>query len=81
VIIRRAQSSEITALSRIWHDSWHDAHASLVPNALVRVRTLENFQTRMTAGIDAVWVAGMPGDPLGFYALNGNELDLLFVAA
>jgi GNAT superfamily N-acetyltransferase len=81
VIIRRAEPSEITALSRLWHDSWHDTHPSLVPAGLVRVRTLESFETRMTACIHAACVAGAPGDQLGFYALNGNELDLLFVAA
>ena len=81
VIVRRAEPSEIAALARIWHDGWHDAHAALVPEVLVRVRTLENFEERMTAGIDAVWVAADRGAPLGFYVLNGDELDLLFVAA
>jgi GNAT superfamily N-acetyltransferase len=81
VIVRRAEPSEIGALARIWHDGWHDAHAVLMPEALVRVRTPENFEERMTAGIGTVWAIGARGAPLGFYVLNGDELDLLFVKA
>lgn len=81
MIIRRAEPSEASMLARIWHEGWRDAHVSIVPEALTRIRTLESFEERMIAGIGDVWVAGALGAPLGFYVLNGDELDLLFVSA
>ena len=79
--IRHAEANDVLSLARLWHDSWHDAHSALVPESLVRLRPLENFRERMTSGVGAVWIAEEAEASLGFYALNGDELDLLFVSA
>ena len=79
--IRGAERDEISALAQLWYESWRDAHATIVPEALVRVRTLENFRERMERRLDAVRVAGPRGAPLGFYLLEGDELEHFYVAA
>ena len=79
--VRPAEPSEIGALARLWYDGWQDAHAAIVPAALARARTLENFAERLEAALGEVRVVGPVGAPLGFCMLNGTELYQLFVAA
>ena len=79
--IRRSEPGEIAALARLWYDGWQDAHAAIVPEALVRARTLESFRERMAAGLDEVRVAGPLGAPLGFFMLKSDELYQLYVSA
>jgi GNAT superfamily N-acetyltransferase len=79
--IRRAEPNELSALARLWYDGWRDAHLAILPAALARVRTLEAFRERMEGKLDVVRVAGPPGAPLGFYMLDNDELDQLYVSA
>src|SRR5262245_57052468 len=78
--VRSADAAEIDHLARLWHDGWHRAHASLVPQELIRLRTPESFRQRLAAAFPNVHVAGPLGAPLGFYALKGDELSQLFVS-
>ena len=79
--IRNAQSEEVEALARLWHDSWHEAHAPIVPPELTRLRTLQDFTTRLREALDRTRVAGATARPAGFCIIKGDELDHLFVAA
>lgn len=79
--VRAAQHAEIDRLARLWYDAWHEAHASIVPAALTRVRTLESFRERLAGALATVRVVGPPGDPLGFCMIEGAELHQLFVSA
>jgi len=79
--VRAATGADLDALAQIWHDTWHEAHAHLVPAELTRLRTLENFRQRMQAALPQVRVAGPPGQPVGFCMVKGDELDHLFVSA
>ena len=38
--VRPAQSRELAILARLWWQGWRDAHLPIVPDALVRLRTL-----------------------------------------
>lgn len=78
--VRDATSVDMSSLASLWHDAWHDAHAHLVPQGLVRARTLENFQTRLQL-LEAIRVLGPPGEPVGFHVVAGSLLDHLYVAA
>src|SRR6266849_10440367 len=78
--VRSADAAEIDNLARLWHDGWHQTHASLVPQELTRLRTPESFRERLQAALPNVHVAGPLGAPIGFYALKGDELHLLFVS-
>jgi GNAT superfamily N-acetyltransferase len=81
MIARRADPSETSVLTRLWHDGWQDAHAAILPPALARARTLENFAERMSASLADVRVIGPPGAPLGFAMLKGDELNQFYVAS
>jgi hypothetical protein len=59
--VRSADAAEIDHLARLWHDGWHQTHASLVPQELTRLRTSESFRERLQAALPNVHVAG----PLG----------------
>lgn len=78
--VRFAGPAEIDHLARLWHDSWHDAHAPLVPPDLTRLRTLESFRKRLQAAFPNIYVAGSRGAPVGFCVLKGEELSQLFVS-
>ncbi len=78
--IRRAETSEIAALARLWHAGWQDGHAAVLPAELTRLRTLESFEDRLPAMLADVRVIGDPGALLGFCYIKHDELDQLFVA-
>jgi len=81
MLVRPAAHSEIDALARLWYDGWQDAHAAILPAALARTRTLENFAERLSAALADVRTVGPMGAPVGFYILRGAELYQFFVAA
>ena len=78
--VRSADAVEIDHLTRLWHDGWHQTHASLVPQELSRLRTSESFRERLQAALPNVHVTGPLGAPIGFYVLKGDELYQLFVS-
>lgn len=81
--IRPVHDDELDALASLWFEGWRDAHAALVPEELVRRRTLETFRARIEAGRDTVRLAvadAAPQTPLGFTMLKGDEMNQLFVA-
>src|SRR5216683_6247952 len=71
--VRSADAVEIDHLTRLWHDGWHQTHASLVPQELTRLRTSESFRERLQAALPNVLVTGPLGAPIGFYVLKGDE--------
>jgi GNAT superfamily N-acetyltransferase len=79
--VRAAQEREIDHLARVWYDGWQDAHAQILPEELIRLRTLESFRDRLRAALPNVRVVGPPGAPLGFCIVQGDELYQLFVLA
>jgi ribosomal protein S18 acetylase RimI-like enzyme len=81
VQVRDADETEIDHLARLWYDGWQDAHARILPAALVRLRTFESFRERLRAALPRTRVAGPHGAPIGFSILKDDELYQLFVAA
>lgn len=79
--VRLAAETELDALALLWQDAWRDAHLGIVPDDLVRVRTLASFRRRLHDALAEVRVVGAPGAPLGFSLVKGDELYQLFVAA
>ena len=49
--IRSADAADVDCLARIWFQGWHDAHVSIVPAELTKLRTLESFGPRLRAGL------------------------------
>ena len=56
--VRAAAASELDHLARLWHDIWYETHAHLMPPALLRLRTLENFRDRVQAALALLRVVG-----------------------
>jgi GNAT superfamily N-acetyltransferase len=81
MIVRAAAEHELDHLARLWFDAWHEAHASLVPPALTRLRTLESFRERLRAALPDIRVVGPVGVPSGFCIAKDAELYQLFVSA
>jgi len=81
LVVRSAIDADIEQLAVVWHDSWHDAHARLVPPGLTKVRTLENFRVRLREYLPDVRVVGDVGAPVGFCMIRADELYQLFVSA
>lgn len=79
--VRPAEPGEIGALARLWYDGWQDAHAAILPEALVRARTCESFEKMLGAAIGDVRVIGPAGAPLAFCMLRDDELYQFYVAA
>ncbi|WP_454758723.1 GNAT family N-acetyltransferase [Caulobacter segnis] len=78
--LRAAQPSELNALAALWHQGWRDAHLTLVPEALVALRTLDSFTDRMAAALPGVRVLGPVGAPLGFHFIKADELNQFYLA-
>ncbi len=81
MMVRVADSSEVDQLARLWFDGWHEAHARIVPPALARLRTLENFRERLQQALPSVRVAGPSGSPVGFCMVKDAEVYQLYVSA
>ena len=80
VSLRDTTESDVDALLPIWYDGWQDAHASVVPEAIVRLRTIENLRSRLPAMLPRTRVAEVAGRIVGFCVIKGDELDQLYVA-
>lgn len=77
---RPAEPSELNALARLWRQGWRDAHLTLVPEALVALRTLDSFTERMAAALPRVRALGPVGAPLGFHLIKDDELYQFYLA-
>jgi GNAT superfamily N-acetyltransferase len=80
-MLRDAQPMEIDRLAHIWYEGWQDAHASLVPDELKRLRTRESFRERLAQRLANTRVAELDGEIVGFCTLRDDELYQLFIAA
>lgn len=78
---RAADHAEFDALLQLWMTGWADGHAGLLPAEFTRLRTLEDFRTRMRKMYRTMRVLGRVGEPLGFHNVKDDELDQLYVSA
>ncbi len=77
---RKPSQSELPALAQLWYDGWQTAHAAHVPASLTAIRTMDSFEKRLAADMDAIRVIGDEGSPLGLCMLKGNEIYQIYVA-
>lgn len=78
--VRELEAGEEDAVARLWHRTWHEAHGTLVPRALVELRDLGNFAQRLPALLPGTRIVGAPGAPVGLCIIAGDELNQLYVA-
>lgn len=77
--LRAATTADIPVLAGIWHRGWHEAHAHLLPPALTAHRTLPSFVERLGPMLPDLTVAVIREQPVGFCAIEHDELYQLFV--
>ena len=78
--LRPATPDDHTALLRLWHRGWHDAHASLVPAEVLAFRAPEHFALWRAQSPDRFYVAAEK-EVIGFVSLNAAEVVKLYVDA
>jgi ribosomal protein S18 acetylase RimI-like enzyme len=81
VLVRNAEPSDLDALTGIWYLGWRDAHLAIVPAALARLRTREQFRDRLSKALSRVRVADLAGTPIGFAMLRQDEVYQFYLAA
>jgi len=80
-IIRKLTKTDLTEVARLWHDAWHDGHGACLPADIVAERQPSTFVDRLEALAASSIVAERDGVLVGFAALEGNEVDQLYVTA
>lgn len=78
--VRGATPGDLDALATLWCEGWRDAHADLLPEALIGLRTLERFRARLEAHARDLRVAVRHGAVAGFTLILGEELNQFYVA-
>ncbi len=78
--VRVALPAEMVPLTALWHRTWHEAHAAIVPAALIASRTPASFAERLRGAGDRLRVAGPAGAPLGLCMIKDNRIDQIYVA-
>ncbi len=68
-------------LAELWHTTWHEAHAAIVPAELTAERTLTSFAQRLSGAGDRLRVAGPRGAPLGLCIIKEHRIDQIYVAS
>lgn len=66
--------------AQIWFDGWHDAHAAIVPDDLVRLRTYPDFVRRLKDHVADTRLAVREDQVLGFVIVLKDELYQMYVA-
>jgi GNAT superfamily N-acetyltransferase len=76
-----ARQADVAALARLWHAGWHQAHARIVPPALVATRTPAEFEARVRRRVPQTRVMRAPqGRIAGFFILEAEELYQFYIA-
>ena len=78
--VRPIHSDDIAPLVALWHAGWIEAHAAHVPEALTRLRTQASFKERLLCFGEDARTIGPIGAPIGFCAIDGAEIDQLYVS-
>lgn len=77
---RPATHNDINALTDIWHDGWHEAHAAHVPNELIELRNHASLRIRMENMLADTDVVGPVGAPVGFCTVMEDEIYQFYIA-
>jgi putative acetyltransferase len=79
-LLRAAEFADSEALAALWHQSWHDAHALLVPAAALAQRRLADFRARVQERLPHTTVAVVDSGIAGFATLHDDQLEQLYLA-
>ncbi|SLN39582.1 putative acetyltransferase [Pseudoruegeria aquimaris] len=77
---RKATPDDVEGIAAHWAEGWHDAHAQIVPDALIAQRAPDSFLPRVAAHLPGCWIAESDGRLAGFFMLEGPEIYQFYVA-
>lgn len=72
--------TELDEATKIWADGWTEAHRAIVPEALAKLRTIEDFKARLVEHMAHTRVAKDANGTLGLCITTPPELYQLYVA-
>lgn len=75
-----AVADDLKELAVLWFEGWHNAHAAVMPAAIVVQRTLESFRARAPAILEGSRVLRANNRMAGFCTVSSGEITHLFVA-
>ena len=70
----------LSQTAEIWNKGWHQAHASIVPEKLVELRTVPSFRERLLDRMASTRIGVVDDTALGFYTIENDELYQFYVA-
>lgn len=77
---RPANIDDLDALTEIWHDGWHEAHAAHVPDELIKLRDHASLRIRMENMLENTDVVGPACAPIGFCTVIKDEIYQFYIA-
>tara|TARA_R110000796_G_scaffold4244_30_gene16407 strand:+ start:6293 stop:6769 length:477 start_codon:yes stop_codon:yes gene_type:complete len=77
--IKPAQVADTAVLADVWYKGWYQAHAQIVPPALVNLRTPAEFAGRIAAHLGQTHVAWQDDQIVGFFMLDQDEIYQFYV--
>ncbi|MCO4842156.1 MAG: GNAT family N-acetyltransferase [Yoonia sp.] len=78
---RPATTDDIPAMTALWLDGWHTAHAAIVPAELTALRTESSFADRLLRDLSTTRVATIAGHIAGFHIIKDAEVYQFYVGA
>jgi GNAT superfamily N-acetyltransferase len=79
--LRPAVADDAEAIAALWHRGWPDGHLGNVPDELVRLRTLDDFQRRVPPRLAFTTVALLGEKLAGFVMTHDDEVEQVYVDA
>ncbi|MGI9602622.1 MAG: GNAT family N-acetyltransferase [Acidimicrobiales bacterium] len=80
VIVRSMDPAELDAVAELWWHSLNDSTSWLRPDQKHNKVDSQNFFRKVVAQRCELWVADRDGTLVGVLALQGDELDRLYIA-
>lgn len=79
VELRQATEEDFAPLTTIWAEGWDAGHLPGAPKGLIKLRTAQNFHTRLRGFGKDLYVAGPRGDPTGFVVILQDKIDQFYI--
>ncbi|MDJ0513288.1 MAG: GNAT family N-acetyltransferase [Methyloceanibacter sp.] len=80
MLVRNMTEADVEHVARLWWQSWHAAHAHILPDTVVKGRGPESFWERSRSLIGTARVAVSSDNRLGFHVVREDQVVQLYVA-
>lgn len=80
-VLQRLKPANLAATAQLLQQSWHTAHAELMPTDVVAQHTLAYFQDKLQQQVDKAWLLLFRDEVVGYCEHRLNCIDELWIAA